>query len=1312
MSEPKPVITPPPLMPLDVRNDNMVKEWDYWHRSYERYCRIAKVTKNEDKCDVFFAFIGRETEEFLRDLPDFDKLTKIEQLLEKVKSRYMKTPNVLCERYNFRKIKILPEESIVDFNARLNSCSKYCDFNNYSRDLAHLDQIILNAHPKLREKLLLEKDLNLNKAIDIANYAAEGSNWANQFNDIVPNREVNFNKRSVKTSSHYSMPNKTKVKTNLKNKCLRCGSDKHLANNENCPAFKITCNKCNKLGHFAKHCLTKSKGKIKSEVKTVISDNCDLNVLTVGNNVTCPSNSHKFIELYVNNILVKFIIDSGSQATLVPESIFSKFKCKLNSPTVNLVDYNGNSIKCLGECAVNVVHGKDEFKGTIYVTKNKASLLGADWIQKLQNVNWNSLLVGNLNKSVCNVDLILAQFSNVFDNVPEDKVKNKRATLVLKANAVPKFCRPRRVPYAIKSVVEAEIDRLVKFGFWTPTTESEWATPLVPVVKADNSVRLCGDYKVTLNPQLEVAQHPLPTNEELFSKLGNCVVFSKLDLCHAFQQLELDDKSKDICTVNTSKGLFRVNRLPFGVASSPAIWQRTVDGLFAGLDGVLCFVDDILISAPNIETHNSRLITVLGILNEHNMHIKKEKCLFAVSSVSYLGFEIDAEGIHKTDGKIKAIKNVKVPSTVSELRSFIGLVNFYGKFVPDLSTIAAPLYDLLKKDVDFNWDDGCQHAFKQLKEELTSKRFLTHYQPDLPVRLACDASAYGLGAVLSHVLPGGEERPIAYASRTLQKAELNYSQIDKEALSIIYGVKHFHYYLYGRHFELLTDHKPLLAIFGEKSELPAMIAARLQRYAVTLSGYDYEIKFRPSVKHGNADALSRLPVKVTENSHSHEGEGVQQTLLVHFATPVSANDIKCATKTDKTLVKIYDCILTGKDLPRDIDFAAYRAVKDSLNIENGIILKDSRVVIPKSLRASILSVLHEEHMGICKTKSLARSYVWWPNIDKDIEALINSCFACQSNRNEPAKVVNHSWEYPKGPWQRLHIDFAGPINGINYFIVVDAFSKWPEVITMNNTTSGNCIKALRSLFARHGLPFVLVSDNGPQFVSEEFESFLSNNCIKHVKTAPYYPATNGEAERYVQTFKNYLKIAEPNMRDLEASIQSFLLTYRTTPHSVTGYSPSELLFKRQIRNVLGLVRPYVSNDKLATSSVKSSRELVSSFEPGQSVLIRNYRGERKWIAGTISEVLGKLHYLIDVNGRKMKRHLNQIKSFNNYKTTKNYQTYDLCELINVGDSKRHQSQHGGVISVENGRNCENNKNCENRYPVRNNRGIPPDRINL
>ncbi|KAK9513169.1 hypothetical protein VZT92_026728 [Zoarces viviparus] len=400
--------------------------------------------------------------------------------------------------------------------------------------------------------------------------------------------------------------------------------------------------------------------------------------------------------------------------------------------------------------------------------------------------------------------------------------------------------RDRPLPFAMKDRVEQELRKLEEANIISPVKHSEWAAPIVPVVKKDKSLRLCGDYKVSANQAVETETYPLPHLEELLATLSGGKIFSKIDLATAYQQVLLNDNSEKYTTINTHRGLFVYNRLPFGISSAPSIFQRIMENLMKGLP-VVVFLDDLLIMGRTEKEHLHNLQKVLQRLQENGLRVKRSKCEFGKTRVEYLGHVLDEQGIHPSKDKVRAIQEAPAPTNVKELQAFLGLFNYYGRFVPQQSTVLAPLYRLLRGQVIWKWTEVEQVAFVKCKELLTSDWVLAHYDPSLPLTLACDASAYGIGAVIQHTMPDGVERPIAFASRTLSPAEKKYSQIEKEALGLIYGVKKFHQYLWGRHFNLVTDHKPLLILFGEHKSLHwpqhAFRGGRLycQRMTTTLS---------------------------------------------------------------------------------------------------------------------------------------------------------------------------------------------------------------------------------------------------------------------------------------------------------------------------------------------------------------------------------------------------------------------------------------------------------------------------------------------
>ncbi|XP_052327850.1 uncharacterized protein K02A2.6-like [Oncorhynchus keta] len=670
-----------------------------------------------------------------------------------------------------------------------------------------------------------------------------------------------------------------------------------------------------------------------------------------------------------------------------------------------------------------------------------------------------------------------------------------------------------------------------------------------------------------------------------------------------------------------------------------------MDQILDGIDHVVCFMDDILVSAPTIGEHLVVLDKVMSRLEKYGVRMKRSKCEFLQDSVEYLGYKIDAQGLHPTNSKVEAIVNAPAPTNISELRSFLGLLNYYGKFVANLSTLLHPLHQLLQADTKWNWSPQCEEAFKTCKQHLLKSKWLAQYNTEMKLRLACDASPYGVGAVISHVLPSGEEHPIAFASRTLSPSEKNYAQIEKEALSIIFGVKKFHKYLYGRKFQLLTDHKPLLAILGPKSAIPTLAALRMQRWALILLAYDYEIEYRRSSDHANADALSRLPCN--SDSDSEDDRAVFQISLIDDL-PISASDIAEETRKEPVLSKVLDLTLGGwPTFVNDDNLRPFIDKKDQLSTDQGCVLWGSRVVVPHKFQRRLLSDLHEGHPGITRMKALARSCLWWPGLDQDIQQHVGHCSPCEAVRNKPAAAPLHPWSWAATPWERIHVDYA-EIDKQHFLVVVDVHSKWMKVFPTQLTTAEKTINLLRHLFASFGLVKELVSDNAPPFTSNDFEMLLKNNGVRHILSPPDHPASNGAAERSVQTFKKAWTRLQVQSVPIHQRLPRFLFTYRNTPHTVTECTPAELFLKRQPRTRLTLLKPDLSST-VAKHQLQQKKahdrhsKTVREFKEEERVMVRDFRHpKRLWNSGVILQRRGPLTYQVQIGHRQVNVHVDHL----------------------------------------------------------------------
>ena len=1114
----------------------------------------------------------------------------------------------------------------------------------------------------MQRRLLAEPDLTLKKAEEIALAMELASKHVVdiQSTDATPSK-VNQVNSAARNKGRNPASN---------TECYRCG-EKHEA--FTCRFKDAQCFKCGKRGHLAKSCRNKSLGKInkgtepvkrenkqpshrgnknkdekKAQPTHLVEETCEED--DVYAETMCHIRGGNRLKAYEISIELcnaphNFEIDTGATRSIISEETYNQLrdKVELKSSKAVLNTYTGERISVAGEVMVPVKYQDQQYCLPAIVVKGPGpNLLGRDWLQVVK-LNWQNIF--KIQEENPQLQSILDAHGDVFSE-GLGTLKGTTAKIYVDPEATPKFMKARPVPYALKAKVELELDRLQRENIISPIEFSEWAAPIVPVVKQDGSVRICGDYKGTVNQVSKLDNYPIPKTEDLLATLGGGNKFTKLDMSQAYQQLELEESSKKFTTINTHKGLYQYNRLPFGVSSAPGIFQRTMENLLQGIPHVVVRIDDILVSGKDELNHLANFEKVLSRLSTAGLRLRLDKCLFMQSSVTYCGYVITGDGIQPMAAKVEAIKNAPEPKDVSQLRAFLGLLNYYHRFLPDVATVLEPLHQLLRKGSKWAWLEQQQTAFEEARELLQSTDLLVHFDPEKELVLATDASDYGVGAVLSHKMKNGTERPIGYVSRSLQEAERKYSTLEKEALAIIFGVKKFHQFLYGHRFIIKTDHKPLEGLLNEKKGIPSQAAPRIQRWALTLASYEYEISYKAGQTNGNADGLSRLPLPVMPDSVPLPGETI--LLMENLeGTPVHSGHIKAWTKRDPVLSQVLRYILEG--WPKAVnseELTPYYTKRTELSVEDGCILWGTRVIVPPQGRSKVLSELHEAHPGESRMKALARSYVWWPGLDQDIVKKVKSCDECQAHQSTPAEAPLHPWEWPGFPWSRLHVDYAGPYKGEMFLIVIDAYSKWLEVHCMKSTTSNATIEKLREIFATHGLPATLVSDNGSNFTSSEFEEFMKRNGIKHIKVAPYHPASNGLAERAVRVFKEgFEKMGEGS---IQTKISRFLLRYRTTPHSTTGVPPSELLMERKLHTQLDRIFPSVAD---RVRSKQSKQKAVHDYhakertlEEGQAVHAKDFRYKKTWLPGTLVEKTGPVSARIQLDdGTVIRRHQDHVR---------------------------------------------------------------------
>lgn len=1174
--------------------------------------------------------------------------------------------NEVAEAYVFDTRTQSSTESVSDFVLALKTLSTHCNFG----PTAQLKQKLRNRlvagvrSDTIRQALIREgaaltwdNAVALAKQMDdyqssamakqsvsfgpVAGINAVQSNKQNQMRGPAAHRSQASNDRAPRlgppsTRAKYSNSNRNDYVASTR--CWRCGKD-HTP--DRCRFREANCHLCGKRGHIRPMCKEHraqanvvdqyDEGELSSDF-----DNIDVADILVAAKAHI-SNPYS-INVRVNDVDITMEIDTGASVSLIPFHMYrTHFSgLKLHRSNVNFCSFTGDVVKCDGRISVMVKHFGQTRRLWLHVLgASRFALLGRDWLGELR-IDWQTIK-SVVNSQASGIDNLLVEYSDIFQG--QGLLKGSPVKLELVDGATPKRSKPYRVPIALQSTVDREIDRLENEGILTPVEHSNWSTSLLFVPKPDGSVRPCGNFKATVNPLLKEVAPPQINMENILCDLAGNKYFSNLDFAQAYNQMVIDESSRELLTLVTHRGLYQYTRLPYGIKTAPSLWQRAVELVLSGIEGIHIYYDDILVAGRTVVEHNHRLELVFKRIKEYGLKLKRSKCSFLKSSVSYLGHIISEEGTKPIPSKLDSILQTEAPRDKSKVRSYVGMLNFYRRYLPDLAATVAPLNALLKLNARFIWDERAKCAFERSKNLLKASKLLVHYDPNLPVKLTCDASRVGVAAVLSHIVDG-EERPIQFASQKLTPAQVMYPQIEREGLAIIFGLDKFRHFIYGRKFILVTDNQALSKIFDPERGLPVMTAERIQRWALKLSGYDYTVEWRRSSEN-RADFLSRYPDPVGVSDLNEE----QQAFIFKvddLSLPITSSQVAKATSRDAELCKVQRLVLEGwphKLCEADRGLSPFFVRKDELSVMAGVVMWGNRVVIPQSFRKDLLRELHREHLGISKMKSVARSFMWWPGLDKDIEVTSKSCDSCMATSNDPKVDNTHPWLPTSRPYQRIHIDYAGPVEGNMLLVVVDSFSKWPEVVITKSTTAQSTINKLRSNFARWGVPEVLVSDNGPQFSSGEFASFMAHLGVRHKRGAPYHPATNGLAERFVQTVKSALKASSSEGLDMQYRLDRFLLAYRNAPHTTTGESPANLMLGRRLRNRLDCLKPDILSKQMAMGPIMKPRE----FGLGSDVWVRCYLGAEKWKKGVIIDQVGPLCYYVEVEGRKWKRHVDQLK---------------------------------------------------------------------
>ncbi|XP_058449428.1 uncharacterized protein K02A2.6-like [Malaya genurostris] len=915
------------------------------------------------------------------------------------------------------------------------------------------------------------------------------------------------------------------------------------------------------------------------------------------------------INCAVGGVKLSWIVDSGAGVNVINEAswkFLKKHQCKVSYESTDvrkkLVAYGDHKLKVKGVFKADFSTKFKTIHDEIYVIQGAGNnLLGRKTAMELGILEIKSDLAEIKSKPVR----------------PLGKFKDLEVKLNINKKIQPVHQSCRRIPIPLQGLVENELKNLMDQDvIELAPSKVSWVSPLVVRPKnGGKEVRICVDMR-SANKAIIPDRHPLPTFDGIMPYLNGCRVFSKLDLRKAFHQIELSPESREITTFVTHSAFYRYKRLMFGMNCASEIFQREMERILKGLKGVRNFIDDVLIYGRTVQEHDRHLAAVRRRFAEHGIELNEEKCQIRKKSVTFMGHELSPEGILPMEDKLGAIRRFRKPDNISEMRSFLGLVTYVGKFIPNLSAITAPLRQMIKKGTKYEWSTDKTRAFEKVKAAISDPQHLGYYNPNNSTLVITDASSVAVGAVLVQ-LEKGIPRAISYASKSLSPTEKRYFPLEREALAIVWALEKFEVYLRGLKFTLVTDHQPLETLFGEKS----VPSARIERWVLKLQSFRFSIVYVPG-KLNIADPLSRLCRDIPSKSFD---KGVDEMLcsIVESGRPaaITMTDIIEASEIDNEILHVKRALYSEKWTQ---ELQKYKAFKNELSCIRDVLLRVNKIVVPVKLRSRVLELGHTGHPGCGKMKRRIRASLWWPGVDSEVEKFCKSCLECQAVGRNPVPEPLHIRNLPSKPWSYLCADILGPLPcGKSILVVIDYYSRYQVVEVVTKVTSSELIKRFRRIFTELGRPDVLATDNATYFSSTEFKDCFVDMGVKLTKTTPYWPRANGEVERQNRSLLKILRISNMKHTNWMDDLQDYLYMYSATPHSITGVSPAELMFGRRFKDVF----PHFDEDKLLDDEIRDRDKLAkqyskdyyddrnsakeSNVEVGSSVLMKNMIRENK-----------------------------------------------------------------------------------------------------
>lgn len=826
------------------------------------------------------------------------------------------------------------------------------------------------------------------------------------------------------------------------------------------------------------------------------------------------------------------------------------------------------------------------------------------------------------------ISSLICKYKDVFASNPKkpNLVKNMKHRIITN-NEQPVNRKPYRVPYAWHAEVDKQIQEMVDNNIIRPSS-SPWNAPIILVRKKDNSMRFVCDFR-GLNDVTKKDSYPLPRIRDVIDNMQGTEYWTTLDAASAYWSIPVAETDKEKTAFSVSRGKFEFNVMPFGLCNAGASYQRMMDINLAGLptNRILAYMDDIVVFSKTFDEHLSSIEQLFQRLQTSGISLKLSKCVFASNKVDFLGFELSNVGIKPQSRLTDAINKYGVPSTKKELKGFLGLAGFYRDFIPDFAKISKPLNELTSDKTQFNWTPSCDQAFNKLKHLLSSEPVL-HF-PDLSKQfvLEVDASNYAVGGVLSQQGNDNKLHPVAYFSTALQKSQQNWSATSKEAFALVLAVRHWHVYLTGRHFVLNSDHNPLTHLRQQRDP-----RGKFGRWISELEEFDYSISYIRGKDNTKADALSRNHAA----NQSQPASEFENKIYASFLQNDSFLSQLKAAQLEDPLIKSNSALIASQ---QRVTQGRLKRIQSQLRIENGLLTKSGRPIIPASLRRFVVNEYHKSaHLGVDKMYSLLRDRFYWPNMYGYIRSFVTACETCQRTKSDslPPKAPLVKTYIPNAPMQFVSLDIAylpKDSHGYQYILLIgDVFSKYIEVIPLKDQTAQTVVDAfVKNWIYIHGTPFFLLTDQGSNVDGTVMRDICNLLGIEKRRSSAYHSPGNGFAERNIRSIKDMLRSVLLHRRLDQSKWRSVLpelvFALNTSFSKSTKCVPYSTVFGRSAVLPQDIVFQEVPVDEHERLSASDYEEEVTSI---------------------LSDVYKQVVEALELNKQKMQQYYNKNLRFYNY----------------------------------------------------------------